>query len=1180
MPIPAEDQALLRTSAAHRVRQYLNIWPKNIIATAQLNQSAFGYPLGSVSIDNLSANFTTIVKAGMLVLIGTTPGVYDVTVSVVRKAPTSNTLYISGISLGDSGWARSIANGLEDNQYVSVIESYPIWSLLSRIVSRTFFKQFDISYSGQGSNPSPVVNIGDWRWALVNSASDTASFTFTNANSYAWSTKTLTTYAWEVPAGVTNLTGSTTQSSIELEFPVGFYLVGCTVTDSGGATQRAVRPVWVKTRTGVNAAFGSQYRWTIGSDRQDLQGRQMNVSVYAERGELTDDVLFPGMAFCMGEEAYYGTGQLATGIAADTYAGFWSESTQIGESRKNALDILIRSPYQILSEVPMVSQAIIEKASPANWTEVSTGLADPNFLVWYVLKHHVPNFLLLFDYFRISPTPPRKRSYALNGTSASAQLEEISALLGANIGSSSSGALYFRRDPMKEDLDFRDALDTRMTLSDGDVREDITFPRKLRNRIGQLIMYGFVLVNNTPVPIASVAPGRAQAQAPGRTQGQNILPASQDDLNERSGNYWAIENAPTPEVVLKMDRNFNVFDPARLYNAWWDSNFSARYDPRGIGYTDRLLNKSVERSWSPSEGGALLPRINAVFAPETFGQRGETMPVNRGGAANAQWDLIYQIPEEYENVTQATGFAWNRDGLLARSFNLTNITSGSTWDLIMDGVEGSVNDMALNWFSTLVLSGFLEGTLGAWITTITGTSWRIYYSEDILANVVLWTEQALYTLPDGTADENARIVASREEENFVVAAVKDGTGTRYVRTTDGATWNGSLQRAGSSISDTADNNNADLGLDVHGVVQLLSAPTGVGDWELFIATSTGGSFSAVTNSEVSLSPSPMIVMDKADASPVAYVSVKGPGGGTFTVTFDGGAEHSDYTFISGSSTTGGNPGNRAGSSGSYSGGSPTGDTDLNLYLDFVSPVVISHVQMDIKVDWAGSTPNNTDNVLTIDIDRTGWSANDATGVSTGIIVGGATIDNYSAADFLTRDGVWSTLSRDFIPNATALSFQVGINLTGSFTTTNGNSWTLSIDNIVITTVDNQMYRVATYTGASTWTDITAPPGFMAFTPYGLAVDRGDINNLMLLGRTSPAADQAILFVSTDQGDTFTERDGTLVGPSGLRYSSGIAFFWGDGTQATEDDGVTAPDITGNLEATLGALDVRGLIALL
>jgi hypothetical protein len=211
--------------------------------------------------------------------------------------------------------------------------------------------------------------------------------------------------------------------------------------------------------------------------------------------------------------------------------------------------------------------------------------------------------------------------------------------------------------------------------------------------------------------------------------------------------------------------------------------------------------------------------------------------------------------------------AWDESGNIARTFNY--LSPAPTWESIKGSMSGAVNDAAYNWQSAYITSGYVSGALGMYVVTASGTTLRVYYSSDVRAVSVSWTLQATFTMSDSTVISEARIASSKTQAGFAIVAWKDRTGTRIARTTDGSTW-GSAVQVGSAITDSAGNDNKPIGLAVDGVKQLVTAPDNTGKYFLYLATSTGGSFSKMTGSTASDEPYPAVTIDSLGK---AYVGV-------------------------------------------------------------------------------------------------------------------------------------------------------------------------------------------------------------------------------------------------------------------------------------------------------------------
>lgn len=215
--------------------------------------------------------------------------------------------------------------------------------------------------------------------------------------------------------------------------------------------------------------------------------------------------------------------------------------------------------------------------------------------------------------------------------------------------------------------------------------------------------------------------------------------------------------------------------------------------------------------------------------------------------------------------------AWDESGNIARTFNYL-FPAPPTWDNIIGSMSGAVNDAAYNWQSAYITSGYVSGALGMYVVTVSGPTLRVYYSSDVRAVSVSWTLQATFTMSDSTVTSEARIASSKTQTGFAIVAWKDGTGTQIARTTDGANWSSAV-RVGSAITDVANNNNKPIGLAVDGMKQLITAPDNTGKYFLYLATSTGGSFSKVTGSVNSDEPYPAVTIDSLGKAYVGLLSV-------------------------------------------------------------------------------------------------------------------------------------------------------------------------------------------------------------------------------------------------------------------------------------------------------------------
>jgi len=1147
MAISGADVNLLR-GGNHRIELLLNAVPLVTVATAQINQSAFSYPLAQVTVDNTSAGWSN-VRVGMAFTIGTTAGARDVTWGVVRLAPNSNTFYFDAKSLGDSGFARNIRGGLADNTYITIYRHRPLWGELSAIRNSTFYKRFDVAYTDDGSNPSPVTVIGRHRAAYVNAGTNLAQFAFSAANSYAWGAKTITGYSWNIDGG-TLVSGTLTSSSITVNFSPGFYVVECTVTDSGGKTQTAHRYVFANARSGNNAPFGVLNPWTIDGDRQDAKGRSLTVTTY---GDFTEAEIYPGQPWILTETATYNGSQISN---ADhtvwSYVGYLSERSITRTRSTPSIELTFKSPLELARDIPAVSQQITEVTTPNDWSECTSALSHPPGAVWYILKHHAPNFLAAHDYVHASALRNlRKQSFVMQADSISGQIDQVQELALGNVGCRSDGSIVFVPNPMYYGNTDRNALENRFTWSEGDIAGQLQYPFRYTPPVGQIRGYAFSFGGGAEAtPYASLAPGKAQAQGTGR--GEITFIVSQSDgqtrVNEVTGHHYALEAAPTPTFSVVADRNLDIAEPADV-NVWHTLNIPTAYDPIGEGWVNRrVIPTQVSRAWRKQDGGGTTKQITVEWKPETFGQPGVTIPVERSGANSWLYEgFNFQIPVDFDpKFDDNFALAWN-DSALGRTLSFT--TSNPHWESITGGILGTLNDVALDYASEYFFTGV--GMLGAWVVTTSGTTLRVYYAVDIRTSTPSWSLQASFTMADSTVTNAARIVSDKSTPFFAVLAWKDGTGTRIARTTDGTTW-GSATRVGSSITDVSDNNNRSIGLLVENGYQLVTAPDAAGDYYLYRATTAGGAFSQLSGSATSDRPYPLIIPDGlGNAYTREYGSSGGSGGAAINVTFDPGGTSYDYipSIIGTGDGTFSIAAGYSGSGGQFS----------LVCSNYTYAELMIRASFGVQSTFTGGSFR-----YRIQYVSGGWSS-----VVASIAPNGVPTQTWSA----TADNTWRQVSTsNNVSGVTEVEFRI------AFTNISGPV------NVVITFDDctatqaATVYRINSYQSTPVWTVITPPTGYEPSYPYALAVDPLSPGRVMMVAEN---VSQRRL-TTVDQGGTWVDSGVTPETWRGLKVANQQVVGFGVGAiRHSTDAGASFSSKIGDWANTIGAVGaIRGVWCIL
>jgi len=506
--------------------------------------------------------------------------------------------------------------------------------------------------------------------------------------------------------------------------------------------------------------------------------------------------------------------------------------------------------------------------------------------------------------------------------------------------------------------------------------------------------------------------------------------------------------------------------------------------------------------------------------------------------------------------------AHNTVGKLAICFNYN--AGSCEWSDLSEFVDNeAVNDFDFDYGSGYFAAGRdAAEALGLYVLTIDGTSAHVWYFSDILRSSDCSQLQS-YTLSDTSLETEGRIACSETYPDLVLVGLKDATGTRYGRSTDGGASFGSLTRVGSVISDS--NDNAPFGMAVDGQRQLISAPDATPVYGVYYASTSGGAFAKLSNSEDSTSPQPFIAI--APDGTTAYVSSEGGAGGIISyspsdaIPYGTPAIPADYPMNLLTYTTaianyeiptltvdssGGNPG--------YCGHAvatviaPNTNTNLTFYLfaQASGGLTISNIKFDYKI-------------------------NSASGTATAYTGSG-----YGNTTSLTIDNAWHSINWTVDVGAFSnfTSFTIGqvLRLVVA-SVTNGHTVDIYIDNVEVTTdvplVGDiaQFYKVTNFTSTNTWTDISPTSAQIPSYPHALTVDK--INTAILNGFT----ENGNWYRSSNSGTSWTNLDTA----TNYRAAYTVGDAWliaGDGVIALSmDGGESFRFIAGNLDNVWNGLGI-------
>ena len=899
--VTGTDLALIRADNQYIEDIAIHITPRVSVATGTITSVPTFSPYVQVSL-TWDTGFSDVAVGQLLEIVsGSTLKAYG----VVRKAPTSSILYISTTPLGSAGYSTDIERPIEVGDTVTVYSHHPLWALFSRISSRTFFKEWNTAYSTQNSQPPPVANTGTWQAAKINTG-ETASFTLPRSGvstSFALGSATISSHSWSLPAGVSLSNGSTASDSvITITATAGYHQIAYTVTDSNAKTHTAYTWLFVSDGT-TGASLSERYAVEITGDNQTPEGRVLNLSI---TGENLSSVIYPGAGILLREWAKYNGSDLSNGVGVDTFVGYVTDPQIDHDGNIGTVNLTVESPFIYANRVPIPSQYLEEKASPANWTQATSALTNPRGFLYYIMKWHAPAILDMHD-LDAPQVEPRRKDSAWQAGSLSKSMSEVAKYITGSVGSASDGTTVMRTNPMYMDNTDRNALANIITWLDRDLQVPYSYVKRFRSLVSQATTGAFAF-NGTA--IKAWLAGKFWGQGTSTPTLSNFTVTASDGLPrvlEVAGHYYADENRPILEIPITLTMNQDIIDPA--YWLWCSLTTSSDFDTFGDGFTDqRCIVKNIARVWDNGHYG-LLKTITLGLQPETFGQPGEEIPI---ASAKTYQSSGYSttIPTNFTPQQGNSAFGGssvmlvnNSGGKLAITYNYQAVSP------IWQDMTGSLNDETVHDFCIDYGSAYFANgnnssyALGVYAVTSSGTTLNVWYFADIFTTPVATVLES-ETMNDASCTSEAHIEVSETNPDLVVVAWHDQTGVVFIRSTNGGSMWSAQANIGDSVTDT-DNNNAPIGLDIDDSLQLITGVNSSNEYGAYRATTDSGSFTRLSNSVAASTPYPMIkIVPETDDAYIA-VADEGSGGGGVTpdwtaeLVFEtpGGVPTTSYGFI-------------------------------------------------------------------------------------------------------------------------------------------------------------------------------------------------------------------------------------------------------------------------------------------
>lgn len=594
---------------------YLYLHKPAIVFQAQVSQSSFEWPIAEIEYNNVITGSYTDIKPGMTVWFGSAPGKYDHGIQRIRKAATANKIFFGWSSRGERPGEVNPRGALS---YITVLNDFRVWAKVPRILDDgTHYKDYDIPVGDYHTDQPPVSNAGVGTAGFVDPTTGKLRVTLPHeANTSFDPNGTPVTYQWTLPAGVTLVSGSLTDSQITVDCDPGFYYIELTVS-SNGKSHTARVPIFAAEETGE---FAPIRNFAITKHNIRPEGQEISLRIFEDIPEET----YPDGTLVM---LWKDQPASPTDRSHMLFIGWHYEDRQQAEAMPTGIvrdvELTCIDVARKLDTLPGFPQIIERKDNPTNWQE----MFNPNLdLYLHHLLHWHSTALEVAD-FTWTGTGDQFRFVVL-GSDGQSLYDQVDQRARAFVTDrrfvcNRLGQLSIKADPML--LIIRDNT-AQASLQPKDL-SSYSFTKQPNPRVHWLRGEA-IKADTAPQDIKTffcIAPGDAPGQGEGEQDSGEQLARGQEDLNWQTGHRYARLNAPETEWTFKLagDNDFGI-DPALMQwvNISLPADIAAQ---RGLSFTEaRFLPLELNITYNTERTG-ITREIELIAEREVVGTMATTV---------------------------------------------------------------------------------------------------------------------------------------------------------------------------------------------------------------------------------------------------------------------------------------------------------------------------------------------------------------------------------------------------------------------------------------------------------------------------------------------------------------------------------------------------------------------------
>jgi hypothetical protein len=600
--VTSPQYTTLRESTHYQSQVYCAVLPVTVVYECRVDGAPSGTTYAEIDIDGHTGTYADIID-GMRVQVATDSGFTDIVFDGrIRAAGTSD----STLKIDET------AANISDNDYVRVLDDFPIAPRKPRVSGSIFYVDYDLSFE----ELPPIIT--DLKPVYAGFTSSGAlSIDFAPTVTAAADGASISSYSWNVGDNGTITTGTSSDKDITAEFTESMGFIHFTATDDNGVS--LTRHILIVAVDDTEASFLNHDFETVSTSNKIGEGVRANATFFGDTSDWLDKQLVT--FFCV--DAFDGSED----TIQDNIAFYGRRSSISDESATvESGDMEQQTAIEFIGSIAQLSQYItfpftLDDAAASEWFQVNDLTVWRG--LWFIMARMTTAAEVVEVSFDDTTETYRIGDTNTQGSNAFEQLTDLAGSLSMALQETWAGALNFsRRAVIIEDDSDRSSVQTVASWTNADfVRVNVADTDF--DPIGIVNLYSGSFDPSTGVTTAyqTVAPGLAYGTGSESITINRQIVASTGGLTEaryRVGNEYAVRQPRRELSVEFLDGYWWVIPDVQ---AWYAFTVEAGtlIGAGAIPVTLKWWCNEVSVTHNAVSG---TKRVEAVFIEETQGSVG------------------------------------------------------------------------------------------------------------------------------------------------------------------------------------------------------------------------------------------------------------------------------------------------------------------------------------------------------------------------------------------------------------------------------------------------------------------------------------------------------------------------------------------------------------------------------